>query len=263
MKNNFSIITGGGGFLAYFFAEAILEENKKLYLVDIDIKSLKKNKIKLEKLFKTEVKTDFMDVTKSTSIKKFLKKNKNIFFENLINNASKDYKVGKEVASSFKDLTQISEKEWNYGLNNNLTSYFLVTREFAKNMKKKKVGNIINIASELSVIAPDNRIYNKDKDIKFYKPVTYSVCKHGIVGLTKYIASSWSQFNIRCNSISPGSVLSKNHNKFFIKEVSKRIPLSRLANPNELKASIKFLISKNNSFYTGQNLIIDGGRSII
>ena len=48
-------------------------------------------------------------------------------------------------------------------------------------MKKKKVGNIVNIASELSVIAPDNRIYNKGKDIKFYKPVTYSVCKHGIV----------------------------------------------------------------------------------
>ena len=263
MKNSFSIITGGGGFLAYFFAEALLEENKKLYLVDIDIRNLKKNKIKLEKLFKTEVKTDFMDVTKLTSIKKFLKKNKNIFFENLINNASKDNKVAKKVASNFKDLTQISEKEWNYGLNNNLTSYFLVTKEFGKNMKKKKVGNIVNIASELSVIAPDNRIYNKGKDIRFYKPVTYSVCKHGIVGLTKYIASSWSQFNIRCNSISPGSVLSKNHNKFFIKEVSKRIPLSRLANPNELKASIKFLISKNNSFYTGQNLIIDGGRSII
>ena len=74
MKNNFSIITGGGGFLAYFFAEALLEENKKLYLVDIDIKSLKKNKIKLEKKFKTEVKTDFMDVTKSTSIRIFFLK---------------------------------------------------------------------------------------------------------------------------------------------------------------------------------------------
>ena len=110
MKKNFSFITGGGGFLAYFFAEALLEENKKLYLVDIDIKNFKKNKIKLEKKFKTEVKTDFMDVTKSKSIKKFLKKNKNIFFENLINNASKDYKVAKKVASNFKDLTQISEK---------------------------------------------------------------------------------------------------------------------------------------------------------
>ena len=71
-----------------------------------------------------------MDVTKSKSIKKILK-NKNIF-ENLINNASKDYKVAKKVASNFKDLTQISEKEWNYGLNNNLTSYFLVTRNLGK-----------------------------------------------------------------------------------------------------------------------------------
>ena len=54
----------------------------------------------------------------------------------------------------------------NYGLNNNLTSYFLVTREFGKNMKKK-VGNIVNIASELLVIAPDNRIYNKVKILSF------------------------------------------------------------------------------------------------
>jgi len=263
MTNNYSIITGGGGFLAYFFAEALLEKKKKLYLVDINIKNLKKNKINLEKKFNTEVKTDYMDVTKSRSIKKFLNINKNIFFENVINNASKDYKVGKNVGSSFKDLTELSEKEWNHGLGNNLTSYFLVSKEFGKNMKKKKIGNIINIASELSVIAPDNRIYNKGKNIKFYKPVTYSVCKHGIIGLTKYIASSWSQYNIRCNSISPGSVSHKNHNQFFINEVSKRIPLSRLANPNELKASIKFLTSENNSFYTGQNLVIDGGRSII
>ena len=132
-----------------------------------------------------------------------------------------------------------------------------------KKWKKKKYGNIVNIASELSVIAPDNRVYNKGKNIKFYKPVTYSVCKHGIVGLTKYIASSWSQYNIRCNSISPGSVFHKNHNQFFINEVKKRIPLDRLADPKELKDSIKFLISKNNSFFTGQNVIIDGGRSII
>ena len=263
MRHNYSIITGGGGFLAYFFAKALLEEKKNIYLVDINIRNLKKNKIKLEKLFKTEIKTDFMDVTKLKSIKNFLNKNKNIFFENLINNASKDYKVGKKVGSNFKDLTELSEKEWNFGLNNNLTSYFLVSREFGKNMKKKKIGNIINIASELSVIAPDNRVYNKGKKIKFYKPVTYSVCKHGIIGLTKYIASSWSKYNIRCNSISPGTVSHKNHNKFFINEVSKRIPLSRLADPNELKASIKFLTSEQNSFFTGQNVIIDGGRSII
>jgi NAD(P)-dependent dehydrogenase (short-subunit alcohol dehydrogenase family) len=263
MKNNYTIITGGGGFLAYYFAEAILEEKKNLYLVDINSVNLKKNKNKLEKVFNTEVKTDFVDVTNLDSIKKFIKKNRNIFFDNLINNASKDFKVGKKIGSNFKDLSDITLKEWNQGIDSNLTSYFLVSKEFGKIMKKNNYGNIINISSELSVIAPDHRIYNNGKKIKYYKPVTYSVCKHGIVGLTKYIASSWSNHNIRCNSISPGSVYHKNHNKFFLKEVSKRIPLSRLANPKELKDSIKFLISKNNSFYTGQNMVIDGGRSII
>ena len=263
MNKNYTIITGGGGFLAYFFAEVILEENKNLFLIDIDKKKLKQNQIKLEKIFKQKIRTDVVDVTNQNSIKKFLNKNKNIFFDNLINNASKDFKVNKSINSTFRDMTKISLKEWNSSIDSNLTSYFLVTKEIGKYMKKKESGNIINIASELSVIAPDNRVYNKGKNIKFYKPVTYSVCKHGVVGLTKYLASSWANYGIRCNSLSPGSVYKDDQDKSFLSEVSKRVPLSRLAYPNELKDAIRFLISSENSFCTGQNIIIDGGRSII
>ena len=148
MTKNYTIITGGGGFLAYFFAEAILEENKNLFLIDIDKRKLKQNKTKLEKIFKQKIKTDVVDVTNLSSIKKFLNKNKNIFFDNLINNASKDFKVKKNINSTFRDMTKISLKEWNSAIDSNLTSYFLVTKEIGKYMKKKKRGNIINIASE-------------------------------------------------------------------------------------------------------------------
>ena len=57
-------------------------------------------------------------------------------------------------------------------------------------------GNIVNIASDLSVIAPNQNIY-KSKNGNFVKPVTYSVIKHGIVGLTKYLSTYWAEKNIK------------------------------------------------------------------
>ena len=67
----------------------------------------------------------------------------------------------------------------------------------------KKSGNIINIGSDLSIIAPDQRIY---KNKKYYKPVSYSAVKHGIVGITKYYAALLAKYNVRCNCLSPGGI---------------------------------------------------------
>ena len=81
-------------------------------------------------------------------------------------------------------------------------------------MSKFREGSIINISSDLGIIAPDQRIYNKSN---FIKPVTYSVVKHGIIGLTKYTASYWGKKNIRCNAIAPGGILNNNYNSFVDK----------------------------------------------
>ena len=118
---------------------------------------------------------------------------------------------------------------------------------------------ILNISSDLSIIAPDQRIYSH---LKFEKPITYSVIKHGIVGLTKYLAAYWGKNNVRVNCISPGGIENK-QNKTFIKKIKKLIPLGRMARSNEYIGVIKFLCSNQSSYMTGQNIIIDGGRSII
>ena len=124
-------------------------------------------------------------------------------------------------------------------------------------MKNKKKGVIINVGSELSIIAPDQRIYKKN----FVKPVTYSVIKHGIIGLTKYIATYWAKYGIRCNTLSPGGVFN-NQDKKFVKKFNNLVPLNRMANKNEYNAAIQFLCSDASKFLNGHNLIIDGGRSI-
>jgi NAD(P)-dependent dehydrogenase (short-subunit alcohol dehydrogenase family) len=125
-------------------------------------------------------------------------------------------------------------------------------------------GTIINIASDLGVIAPDQRIYVKenhdDSVLRFYKPFSYSVIKHGLVGLTKYLSTYLGEYGIRVNTLSPGSI-ENNQDPEFLMNLKSRIPLGRLANVDEYKGAIQFLASDASSYMSGQNLIIDGGRS--
>jgi NAD(P)-dependent dehydrogenase (short-subunit alcohol dehydrogenase family) len=133
----------------------------------------------------------------------------------------------------------------------------LCSKIFGEIMSKNQTGGVIlNIASDLSVIAPNHSIYKKG----VYKPVMYSVIKHGLLGLTKYLATYWHNKKIRCNSISPGPV-ENNQSKNFINKLKKQIPLNRLAKKDEYISAIQFLCSDASSYMTGQNLIMDGGRS--
>jgi NAD(P)-dependent dehydrogenase (short-subunit alcohol dehydrogenase family) len=125
--------------------------------------------------------------------------------------------------------------------------------------KQASGGNIINISSDLGIIAPDQRLYNHTS---FRKPVSYSVVKNGIIGLTKYTASYWAKNKIRCNALAPGGI-KQNQNKIFLSKIRKLIPLNRMANPNEYNKTILFLASEASSYMTGSIVVCDGGRTII
>ena len=129
---------------------------------------------------------------------------------------------------------------------------------FSEDMIKMKFGNIINIGSDLSIIAPDQSIYPK----KGKKPLSYSIIKHGIVGMTKYYASLYASYGIRCNCLCPGGVYNKQNKKFII-NLKKKIPMKRMAKKNEYIGALQFLASNASKYMTGQTLIIDGGRSMI
>jgi NAD(P)-dependent dehydrogenase (short-subunit alcohol dehydrogenase family) len=131
-------------------------------------------------------------------------------------------------------------------------------------MIENRSGIIVNISSDLGVIAPDQRIYMKKTtgfdEIRYFKPFSYSVIKHGLIGLTKYLATYLAEFGIRVNTLSPGSIFNDQDPEFLI-NLKNRIPLNRLAKVDEYKGAIQFLTSDSSSYMTGQNLIIDGGRS--
>lgn len=248
LKNKNVIITGGSGFLGSQITEAFLGEKANVYIIDI-VKPKKKS-----------VKYFSSDITSEDELKKVLNyfKKKKLKIDILINNAAMDYLPKKSKNKTLK-FENFSNKLWEKDISVSLTGSYLCTKIFGTYMSKIKKGNILNISSDLGIIAPDQRIY---KNFGFTKPITYSVVKHGIIGLTKYTASYWAKDKIRCNAIAPGGIYN-NQDETFIKKINQLIPLGRMAKKNEYNALVLFLCSDLSSYLTGSVVIADGGRSII
>ena len=253
MKKNVCLITGGAGFLGKKYCEFFLKKGFVVLCIDND-------KSKLIKAYtnKKNFKLFTCDITKEKSVSKLFNKiNKNFFVNVLINNAAID-------AVPFKKKNKIKfpkVQAWDKELDVSLKGSFLMIKYFGEEMIKKKEGSIINVGSDLSVIAPNQKLY-KSSYKNYIKPVTYSVIKHGMLGLTKYFASLYAKDNVRVNMVSPGPIKNKQSSN-FIKELTNVIPMERLSNPAEILGLIYFLATKDSSYITGQNILIDGGRTII
>lgn len=261
LKNQFALITGASGLLGYEHAKALLEVNANVIITDIKMKTLEKNLKKLKKSYPLKnIIKQRLDVTKESSVlrcKKYLDK-KGIFVSILVNNAAFNPSNDKLKSKLFENYNL---KSWRKEIDVGLTGAFICSKVFGNGMAKKNKGVILNISSDLSVISPDHRLYNKGSKINNAKPVTYSVAKTGLIGLTRYLATYWSNKNIRCNAISPGGVYN-DHNKNFVSKIKKLIPMGRMAKKDEYRSAVQFLCSDASSYLTGQNLVIDGGRSI-
>ena len=124
-------------------------------------------------------------------------------------------------------------------------------------------GSIVNIASDLALISPDQRMYAvglPEGSTAPIKPVSYSVVKSGLLGLTRYLSTYWSPLPVRCNALLPGSVRGTQSPELTV-ELTNRIPLGRLAEPDEYQGALVFLLSDASSYMTGASLVMDGGRT--
>ena len=253
MSKKYCLITGAAGFLGMHYCQVLLQNGYNVIGVDIKISSLKKIKNKNFILYYCDI-SDEQEVNLM-----FLNfKKRKFFIDLLINNATIDSIPIKKS----KKLNRLSDiNDWDKELNVGLKGSYLMIKYFGEEMSKKKDGNIINIGSDLSVIAPNQNIYKKIYK-NFIKPVTYSVIKHGLYGMTKYFASLYAKDKVRVNMLSPGPVF-RNHKKNFVCELETQIPMGRMAKKSNLNSSLLFLADKKNTYLTGQNIIVDGGRTII
>jgi len=254
LKNKVAVITGGSGFFGKQICNSLLELNCKVISLDINGKKVSKQKSKnknIENILVDITNEKQMEIKTKYIIKKYKK------IDILVNNAAIDFKPKKGLKNSPFEKTTL--ENWFYEINVGLTGAFICSKLICKYMMKKKSGIILNISSDLSIIAPDQRLYSH---LGSFKPITYSVIKHGIVGLTKYLASYLGKYKIRVNCISPGGI-ENNQEKIFLKKIKKLIPLGRMAKKNEYKEIIQFLCTDSSSYMTGQNIVMDGGRSII
>ena len=244
------LITGAAGFLGSQYSN-FFSKKHNVFALDINFK-----KLRLLKKNNTNISIFKVDISKQSEIKKIFQqlKKKYIFIDVLINNAAIDSVPNKKKNS-------ITLKKWNNEIAVGLTGSFLMIKFFGEEMVKKGGGRIVNVGSDLSVIAHNQDIY-KNTFSDFVKPVTYSVIKHGLLGMTKYYASLYADKNVNVNMLSPGPIYN-NQDKSFVKELIKFIPKKRMGNQQELLSALEFLINIDNTYMTGQNLIIDGGRTIV
>ena len=255
-----AVITGGAGLMGSQHINAILTNGGKVAVLDINIKKINFLKKKFESR-SGDIIFIKCDISNENMVKKSLSKILNKFnrLDILINNASVDYPPLKK-NEKYK-LENFSINNFKKDINVSLIGSLICTKIFGRFMAKKKSGVILNIASDLALIAPDHRIYNMDeRKLNFVKPVSYSISKHGLLGLTKYTATYWATKNIRCNALAPGGILNK-QNSNFLKKINKLIPLGRMAKKGEYENAILFLISDDSSYMTGSTMVLDGGRT--
>jgi NAD(P)-dependent dehydrogenase (short-subunit alcohol dehydrogenase family) len=260
-----AIITGGIGLLGRQHAEAIASAGGFPVLADIRLDSVDSQNAAFKERFGEQACTIKTDITEPESVKALLTEVLNRYgrVDILINNAANNPKMEKTAEVEFSRLENFSLKQWEADLSVGLTGAFLCSQIIGSEMARHKRGVIINVASDLAVVAPDQRLYRKpglSPEQQPVKPVTYSVVKTGLIGLTRYLATYWAEDGIRVNAISPGGIYN-NQPKEFTQRLANLIPLGRMANADEYQAAILFLCSDASSYMTGANMVIDGGRS--
>lgn len=261
-------ITGGGGFLGGYFATAVAEMGALPILLDINAEGLQTTTSLLRR-GGFDAACYEVDTCDSRQVQDVVASIDDKFerIDVLINAAAFAMQNLQDGGQEFfADFEEYREDLWQVSLNVNLTGTFLITQAIGKLMKRERSGVIINIASDVAIISPDHRIYESDersgyRGVDFNTPAAYSVSKAGILSLTRYLATYWAKHGIRVNSLSPAGTY-RNHDQGFVDQLSARIPLGRMAHPEELMGPIIFLSSDASSYITGANLVVDGGRTI-
>jgi gluconate 5-dehydrogenase len=268
VSNKRILITGASGFLGRYFSRSFLEVGAKVILLDRSSRILEQTKDYQREFGRNRVVSFQIDFYKRKELEKQLKKIAREFeIDVLINNAY-DLSGKTGFNTPLGNLDNLTYEQWKAAFESGIYWAVLTTQIIGTQFKKKKQGNIINISSMYGIVAPDPKLY---LETRFLNPATYGVNKAGLIALTRYTASFWGQYGIRCNAIVPGSfsnIETKSANSLssgdpFIERLKIKTALNRIGHPSELIGALIFLASDASNYMTGQSIIIDGGWTVI
>ena len=266
LKEKVIVITGATGLLGQKHAEAVAAFGGIPILLDLSKDALKDLAERLNQEFSVQASGYVVDIKNEVEVKSntavLIKKYGRI--DGLINNAANNPKMEDKLNKDFSRLENFSLDFWNQDIAVGLTGAFLCAKYYGYQIAKNpNGGSIVNVSSDLGLIAPDQRLYAKKgvvKNLQPVKPVSYSVVKTGLIGLTRYLATYWAEEKVRCNAICPGGV-ENGQEESFLNDVSSRIPMNRMANVDEYQGVVIWMLSDASSYLNGAIVPIDGGRT--
>jgi NAD(P)-dependent dehydrogenase (short-subunit alcohol dehydrogenase family) len=242
LKNKIIIVTGGSGLLGQEIVVNLRNKGAIAINADINVSTDLEN-------FKLK-----FDITSEKSIIDGVKKVINKFGEinGLVNNA---YPRTKDWGAKFEN---ISYKSWKTNIDMQLNTIFLVVKHVIPELIRTQ-GSIVNMASIYGLVGNDMNIY---ENTSINSVAQYSAIKGGVINFTRYLASYYGKKNIRINCVSPGGIFD-NQDETFVENYEKKVPIGRMGTPSDISPAVSFLISDEAKYITGQNLIVDGGFTII
>jgi NAD(P)-dependent dehydrogenase (short-subunit alcohol dehydrogenase family) len=265
LSGRVAVITGGLGLLGRQHAEAIASAGGTPVLADIRVDEDKFAELKSSGRLGPSACAVAADITSAESTSALLAEVLDRFgrIDILVNNAANNPTMSGGSADDSKRFETFPLGRWDSDIAVGLTGAFICSQVLGSEMARRGSGVIVNVASDLALIGPDQRLYRQPglpDNQQPTKPVTYSVVKSGLLGLTRYLATYWAQSGVRVNAISPGGVYD-GQDEAFVARLSDLIPLKRMANVDEYRGAMLFLCSDASSYMTGANLVVDGGRT--
>lgn len=242
IKDKVIIVTGSSGLLGQHIVQSLRTQGGIVFEADVYFNEI----------------TSFclnMDITDEEAVKDAMQKVLNLYgkIDGWVNNA---YPRTKDWGNK---LENIPIESWRQNVDMHMNGYFICSRIALEQMKIQKFGSLINMSSIYGIVAPDFTVYN---GTDMTSPAAYAAIKGGLVNLTRYFAAYYGPFQVRANCISPGGIFD-HQPEVFVNNYCNKVPMKRMGNPEDVVPAIHFLLADETSYLTGQNIIIDGGWSII
>jgi NAD(P)-dependent dehydrogenase (short-subunit alcohol dehydrogenase family) len=251
-----AVVTGGAGLLGTQFCRTLAEAGAQVVVADQNEQAAAQLADSIKGSIAIKV-----DVSDPESVQALAAATVDRFgsLDILVNSAAIDPKFDPQHSGQHTNAFENYPLEaWNQSLQVNLTGMFLASQAAVRQMLAGQGGVIINICSTYGLVGPDQRIYEREGQPPQFKPVTYTVTKAGVLGLTKYLATYYAGKPIRANALTPGGVFN-DHDDEFVQAYSARTVLGRMAEIDEMNGALLFLASDASKYMTGSNLVVDGG----